>query len=133
MANSSSAQPWALTMPIGSLQQWTFTFTTVNPVTGQSGPYPITGATWEYVARVNATDSGTAPISFGTAATSQGVLVVTPGSGSTASTVQLNIYPAATQSVAPATWSHSLWMNANSGSALSWWSGLLILQATSQP
>ena len=56
MANSSSVQPWALTMPLGSLQQWTFTFTTVNQVTGQSQPYPISGATWEYSARLNATD-----------------------------------------------------------------------------
>ena len=131
MANSSSVQPWALTMPLGSLQQWTFGFTTVNAITGQSAPYPIAGATWEYVVRVNATDGGTAPISFGTAATSQGVLVVTATAA--VSTVQLNMYPAATQGLAPQTMNAALWMNPGSGSALSWVSGPLILAATSQP
>ena len=131
MANSSSVQPWALTMPVGSLQQWLFSFTTVNAVTGQSQPYPIAGATWEYVVRLNATDGGTAPISFGTAATTQGVLVVT--ADGTVSTVQLNMYPAATQSLAPETYSHALWQDPGSGSAMTWFSGPLILQATSQP
>jgi hypothetical protein len=133
VANSSSVQPWALTMPIGSLQQWLFEFTTVNSITGQSVPYPIAGATWEYVVRVNATDGGSAPISFGTTPTTQGVLVVTPGSGSTASTVQLNLYPAATQSLTPQTMNAAMWANPNSGSAICWFSGPLILQATSQP
>jgi hypothetical protein len=133
VANSSSVQPWSLTMPLGSLQQWLFTFSTVNSITGQSVPYPIAGATWEYVVRVNATDAGSAPISFGTTPTAQGVLVVTPGSGSTASTVQLNIYPAATQSLTPQTMNAALWANPGSGSAIAWLSGPLILQATSQP
>jgi len=131
VANSSSVQPWSLTMPLGSLQQWLFAFTTVNSITGQSVPYPIAGATWEYAARVTATSGGTAPINFGTTPTAQGALVVTAGSA--ISTVQLNIYPAATQALAPATWAHSLWMNPSSGSALSWWSGPLILSATPQP
>jgi hypothetical protein len=133
VANSSSVQPWALQMPLGSLQQWTFTFTTVNAITGQSVPYPIAGASWEYVVRATPASGGTALISFGTAATSQGVLVVTPGSGSTASTVQLNIYPSATQGLTPQTYSAALWMNPSSGSAISWVSGPLIVQATSQP
>ena len=77
MANSSSVQPWALTMPLGSLQQWLFNFTTVNAITGQSVPYPIAGASWEYVVRATPGASGTALISFGTAATSQGVIAVT--------------------------------------------------------
>jgi hypothetical protein len=131
VANSSSVQPWALTMPLGSLQQWLFQFTTVNQVTGQSAPYPISGATWEYVVRVNATDGGTAPVSFGTTATSQGVLVVT--ATPVLSAVQLNLYPAATQGLTPATYAQALWMNPASGSALSWACGPLILQATSQP
>ena len=79
MANSSSVQPWALTMPLGSLQQWLFTLTTVNAITGQSAPYPIAGATWEYVVRATPASGGSALISFGTAATSQGVLPFTAG------------------------------------------------------
>ena len=63
MANSSSVQPWALTMPLGPSSSGPFSFTTVNQVTGQSQPYPISGATWEYAARLNATDSGAPLIS----------------------------------------------------------------------
>jgi hypothetical protein len=137
VANSSSVQPWSLSMPLGSLQQWLFTFSTINSITGQSVPYPIAGATWEYVVRATPTSGGTALISFGTAATSQGVLVVMPGSGSTASTVQLNIYPRATQGLAPSTYSHALWMGASAGSAsasaTTWWSGPLIIEGNPQP
>ena len=131
MANSSSVQPWALTMPLGSLQQWLFTLTTVNAITGQSAPYPIAGATWEYVVRATPASGGTALISFGTAATSQGVLVVT--ASPSVSSVQLNLYPAATQGLSPSTMSQALWANPGSGSAIAWLSGPLILQATPQP
>ena len=131
MANSSSVQPWALTMPLGSLQQWLFNFTTVNSITGQSVPYPIAGASWEYVVRATPTSGGTALISFGTAATSQGVLVVT--ASPSVSSVQLNLYPAATQGLSPSTMSQALWANPGSGSAIAWLSGPLILQATPQP
>ena len=118
-------------MPLGSLQQWLFNFTTVNVITGQSVPYPIAGASWEYVVRATPGASGTALISFGTAATSQGVIAVT--ATSSLSQVQINMYPAATQGLAPSTYSHSLWMNANSGSAFSWWSGPLIIEGAPQP
>ena len=131
MANSSSVQPWALTMPLGSLQQWLFTLTTVNAITGQSAPYPIAGAAWEYVVRATPASGGTALISFGTAATSQGVLVVT--ASPSVSSVQLNLYPAATQGLSPSTMSQALWANPGSGSAIAWLSGPLILQATPQP
>ena len=127
MANSSSVQPWALTMPLGSLQQWLFTLTTVNVITGQSVPYPIAGATWEYVVRATPASGGSALISFGTAATGQGVLVVTAGSA--VSTVQLNLYPAATQGLTPSTYAAALWANPGTGSAITWVSGPLILQA----
>ena len=131
MANSSSVQPWALTMPLGSLQQWTFQFTTVNQVTGQSQPYPITGATWEYAARLNATDTGAPLIQLTPAPTTQGTLIVTATAA--LSQVQLDIYPAATQSLPAQTYSHALWMNPSTDSAFCWWEGPLIVQATSQP
>ena len=131
MANSSSVQPWALTMPLGSLQQWLFTFTTVNSITGQSVPYPIAGASWEYVVRATPASGGTALLSFGTAATSQGVLVVT--ATPSVSSVQVNLYPAATQGLAPATLAHALWQNPSSGSAFTWWTGPLIVQGNPQP
>ena len=131
MANSSSVQPWALTMPLGSLQQWLFTLTTVNAITGQSAPYPIAGATWEYVVRATPASGGTALISFGTAATSQGVLVVT--ASPSVSSVQLNLYPAATQNLAADTYAAALWANPGTGSAITWAGGPLILSPTAQP
>ena len=131
MANSSSVQPWALTMPQGSLQQWLFQFTTVNAITGQSAPYPIAGSSWEYVVRATPSAAGTALISFGTAATSQGVLVVTATAA--LSTVQLNMYPAATQGLAPDTYSAALWMNPSSGSAITWATGPLVVAGNPQP
>jgi len=118
-------------MPLGSLQQWTFTFTTVNQMTGQSQPYPISGATWEYAARLNATDTGAPLISLTTTPNAQGVLIVTATAA--LSSVQLDIYPAATQSLAAQTYSHVLWMNPGTSSAFAWWEGPLIIQATSQP
>jgi hypothetical protein len=117
-------------MPLGSLQQWTFTFTTVNAITGQSAPYPIAGATWEYVVRATPSAGGTL-ISFGTAATSQGVLAVT--ATSVLSQVQLTMYPAATQGLASDTYSQALWANPGSGSAIAWAAGPLIVTGTPQP
>ena len=131
MANSSSVQPWALTMPLGSLQQWLFTFTTVNQQNGQSAPYPITGATWEYVARATADGSGTAVIDVTTTPNSQGALTVT--ANGSVSTVQLNLYPAATSGLAVQTYQHALWQNPGSGSAVTWFSGPLIISGAAQP
>jgi hypothetical protein len=131
MANSSSVQPWSLTMPLGSLQQWTFTFTTVDQVTGQSEPYPITGFTWEYSARLNATDTGTPLIELTATAGSQGVLLVTATGA--LSQVEIEMYPAATQLLTPGTYTHALWSSPGSASAFCWFTGTLILQATPQP
>ena len=131
MANSSSVQPWALTMPLGSLQQWLFTFVTINSYTGQQVPYPIAGATWEYVVRASASASGTALIRFGTAATSQGGLVV-PATAAL-STVQMNLYPAATQGLTASTYYHALWANPSTGSAMTWFTGPLIVSGNAQP
>ena len=131
MASSSSVNPWALTMPLGSLQQWLFTLTTVNAITGQSVPYPIAGASWEYVVRATPTSGGTALISFGTAATAQGVLTVTATAA--LSQVALTIYPAATQGLAADTYSAALWQNPSTGSAITWATGPLIIAGNPQP
>lgn len=122
MALSSTPQTWTLEMPAGSLQQWLFTFT--YPSTGAL--YPI-GSTWEYVAD-NAT--GSQVISVTGTANSQGVLTI----GTAASTVQLNLYPAATSSLGGQQCTHALWMNPGSAStAYCWFSGPLIVGATAQP
>ena len=98
MANSISTQPWTLKMDAGAEQQWLFTFTTGAP--GGTTPWPISGATWEYVARTSATDLTVPPlIKITTTPSSAGLLTVT--SSDTMSSVQLDMYPAATVSLTP--------------------------------
>lgn len=126
---STSVQPWTLRMPAGSLQQWLFTFTTTAP--GGQTPYPITGATWEYVARTSATDLSAPLISLTTSASANGILVVT--STTTLSTVLLEIYPPATASL-DGTYAHSLWMNpGGSATAFTWFTGELLVAGNPQP
>jgi hypothetical protein len=131
VANSSSVQPWTLQMPQGSLQQWTFTLTTVDGFTGQSEPWSITGNTWEYVARVSGTDDGTPLIEITTSASAAGLITVT-GSASL-SQVLLAIYPAATQPLSPGTYYHALWANPGTATALALFTGPLIIAGTPQP
>jgi len=73
-AVSVATPSWTLRMPQGTLQQWTFTFTEPGPA---GVPYPISGATWEYVVRANAADTGVPLISITTALTSAGQITVT--------------------------------------------------------
>jgi hypothetical protein len=130
---SSSVTPWTLTMPAGSLQQWAFTFTTISAA-GQQIPYPIPGgtsATWEYVARVSATDTGAPLISVTTTPTTAGLIAVT--ATSSLSQVQLDIYPAGTATLAPAQYYHSLWMSPATTGAFCWFTGDLVIQGTPQP
>jgi hypothetical protein len=116
-------------MPAGSLQQWIFKFTYL--VNGFEVPYPISGATWEYVARTSQTDTGTPLISLTTTGSANGVLVVT--ATVSLSQVLLEIYPPATVSLDGEYW-HSLWMNpGNSTSAFTWFTGPLIVQGNPQP
>jgi hypothetical protein len=129
VTNSSSVQVWTLRMPAGSLQQWLFTFTTTAP--GGATPYDITGATWEYVARTSATDTGAPVFSITTTPNLSGALVVT--ASPTLSQVLLDIYPAATAALTPGIFFHSLWMNPGTNSAFSWVTGELIVQGNPQP
>lgn len=117
-------------MPAGSLQQWLFTFTYIN-ASGLQVPYPISGATWEYVARTSPTDTGPPLIDLTTTVSANGVLVVT--ATATVSTVLLDIYPPATVNLVGEYW-HSLWMNpGNSTSAFTWFTGPLLVQGNPQP
>jgi hypothetical protein len=123
---SSTPQTWTLEMPYGSLQEYLFTFT--YPSTGAL--FPITGMTWEFVVRATGTSSGSPLISVTPSANSQGVLTVSTA----ASTVQLTLYPAATQSLATGQYALALWMNPGiADTAYTWLSGPLILQGNPQP
>lgn len=130
MANSISTQPWSLRMDQGAEQQWLFTFTTDAP--GGTTPWPISGATFEYVARTSAADLTVPPlIKITSSAGSAGVLSVT--SDTTTSSVQLTMYPAATASLTPGTYYHAMWSNAGTTSAVTIFNGLLLITAAPQP
>ncbi len=130
MTNSSSVQLWTLRMPAGSLQQWLFTMTTTAP--GGTTPYPLTGVTgWEYVVRAAATDTGIPLFSITTTPNSAGALVVTATDA--LSQVLLDIYPAATATLTPGTYAHSLWMGANTNAQFAWITGLLVVEGAPQP
>ena len=127
MPLTNAVPVWTLQMPAGSLEQWTFTFT--YPTTGQ--PFPITGATWEYVVRTSASATGSPLIQIGTTATANGLIAVT--AAPSLSQVLLDIYPAATSSLTATTYYHALWMNPGALSALCIFSGALIVTAAPQP
>lgn len=131
MAVSNAVLPWQLTMPAGSLEQWTFTFTTISALTGQQIPYPIAGATWEYVVRSSPTDLTPGGIfSITTTPDPQGNIVVT--STSSLSQIQLTLNPAATVNLAPQEYYHTLWMNQNTSSAYTWVTGVLTIVGNPQ-
>lgn len=130
MANSISTQPWTLRMDAGSEQQWLFTFTTGAP--GGTTPWPISGATWEYVARTSATDLTVPPLIKITASpSSAGLLTVT--ASDTVSSVQLDMYPAATVSLAPGQFWHAMWINPGTTTAQTIFNGLLLVTGAPQP
>lgn len=125
MTLSSTPQTWTLQMGYGSLQEYLFTFT--YPSTGAL--YPITGLTWEFVVRASGISGGSPLISVTTSANSQGVLTVTTA----ASTVQLTLNPAATQSLATGQYAMSLWSDPGLSTAYTWLNGPLILNGNPQP
>ena len=130
MANSTATQPWTLKMDAGTEQQWLFTFTTSAP--GGVTPWPISGATFEYVARTSATDLTVPPLIKITATPgTAGVLTVT--SAPATSSVQLAMYPAATASLTPGVYSHALWMNPGTTTSMTIFNGLLLINGTPQP
>ena len=125
MTLSSTPQAWTLEMGYGSLQEYLFTFS--YPSTGVL--YDISGLTWEFVVRATGTSTGSPLISVTPTPNSQGALTVSTA----ASTVQLTLYPAATQSLAPGQYALSLWSNPGLASAYTWLSGPLVLQGNPQP
>ena len=127
-AQSDSVSSWTLRMAAGSLQQWQFAFTINDPSVIE--PYPIDGATWEYVVRDTATDTGSPVFSITTAASAAGLITVT--SSATVSQVALDIYPAATAAL-DGTYYHTLWMDPSTSSQFTWVTGNLLVQGNPQP
>ena len=129
MAVSNSVLSWTLQMNAGSLQQYNFTLTVPGPFA--TTPWPLSGVTWEYVARTSATAGGSPLIEITTSASAAGLLTVT--STASLSQVLLAMYPAATASLAPGTYYHALWADPATPSALAVFSGLLQVEGTPQP
>ena len=129
MTVSNSVATWTLQMPQGSLEEYTFTFLQPGPFS--TIPYPISGATWQYVVRPAPTDESAPLIDITTASTSEGQITVT--STATLSQVLLTILPAATQPLAPGTYYHTLWMNPDTNAAYAWLTGLLQIEGNPQP
>lgn len=127
MPLTNAVPTWTLVMPQGSAQLWNFVFTTVS--TG--APYPILGATWEYTVRDAPGESGEPLFFLTTTGTSDGSLTVT--ATSSLSQVQMDLYPAATQALTPATYYHALWMNPSTTGAYAWFVGQLQIENVAGP
>jgi hypothetical protein len=112
-------------MPVGSVQEWQFTFTV--PATGAL--YAIVGFTWEWVVRANPGDTGTPLVSITTTPSAPGSLTVNTG----LSQVLMTVNPAATASMAAGQYTQALWSNPSTSSAFCWLAGGLVLQAAPQP
>lgn len=124
MPTSTSITPWNLSMPAGSYGAWELAFATGTQ------PYPITGATWEYVARTSQADLTVPPlIKITTTLSAAGLLTVTTA----AATVLLEIYSAATAGLAPGTYYHAVWMDPGDDDAFAWVTGSLIIAGNPQP
>ena len=115
-------------MAAGSLQQWTITLTSIDEDDGAVIPYPVAGATWEYVASASVT--GPQLFTVTPAASVAGLITVT--STDTLSQVFLEIYPAATVALS-GTYVHALWMNPGTPSALAVAEGPLQVAEIPQP
>ena len=129
LVNALPPQVWTLELAAGSSIQITFTFTTGAP--GGVTPYPITGATWEYVVRPSATDSGDPTFSVTTSSSASGVIVAT--ATSVLSQIVLTLNPAATASLTPGGYSHALWQNPGETTAFTWMTGTLMITGNPQP
>jgi hypothetical protein len=132
VAYTDAIPAWTLRMPAGSLQQWNLTLTI--PAPAADPPYPVSGATFEYVARTSATDLSTPLIKITTTVSSAGLITVT--SSASLSQLLLAIYPAATAAVTPGTYFHACWMNPGTDEALGLFGGsgsLLMIDGNPQP
>ena len=129
MAYQDAYPQFTYRMAAGSVQELACNFVVNSPAT--SAPWPITGATWEYVCRNTATDTGSPVFSITTTANASGVITITD----TASVSQalLSVYPAATAALTPGTYWHSLWQNPSTVNAFAWFTGNLMILGTPQP
>lgn len=108
----------------GSLWRRTFT------ITDDSGPVDLTGLSWEFVIRPNATDA-TVPalVSVTTTPTAQGQIDVTPAEG----IVTVTLTRAATALLGKGARPHALWSNPGQDDATCWCEGVFNTQLVAAP
>lgn len=124
VSSVAAPAPWTLRTPAGSLATYAITLALAD-----GSPYPVTGATWEYVVRPPLWSSGTALLTVTTTASSAGLITVET---SPATVVTLTLYPAATAALA-GTYQHALWMDPGTDGAFAWVTGNLAVTAAPQP
>lgn len=90
-------------------------------------PYPISGLTWELVARDGANAT---VITLSTTPSAQGVLTVTT---SPDSQVAITLYAAATATLSPGKYAYTLWANPGQPTATAWLTGSLQVIGVAQP
>lgn len=129
MAVAVACQPapvaWTLRTPAGSVSQWAITLA----LAASGLPYPVDGATWEYVVRPPLFTSGDPLLSVTTSASAAGLITVET---SPSTVITLTLYPAATAALA-GTYRHALWMNQGTAGAFSWLTGSLQVSPAAQP
>lgn len=90
----------------------------------------LVGATFEYVVRLDPSDTSVVPLMKLTATpTSAGSLSVNTGT----STVTVTVNPAGTLTFPPGLYAHALWMNPGTATAQVWLRGQFITQGVTQP
>ena len=129
MAYQNAVPSFNYQLPAGSLQEINCTF--VSNTSRTQSPWPITGATWEYVVRLTPTSGGSPLFSLTPTPNSQGVITITNTASTSAALI--SIFPAATASLGPATYYHTLWMNPGTPNAYAWFTGNFIVTGNPQP
>lgn len=115
---------WTLRTPAGSVADYSLTLALEN-----GEPYPVEGASFEYVVRVSSNSTGTPVFVVTTTPSAAGLITVTT---SPATVIGLTLYPAATEALS-GTYRHSLWSNSGTPGAFSWIVGNLSVSPTPQP
>ncbi|GAB2696010.1 hypothetical protein [Kitasatospora kifunensis] len=112
-------------LAVGSQSSLQFVFTQPS-----GALYNITGLSWEFRVRTDPTDTSTAPlIEITQTGNAQGLITA----NTSASTVLLTLNPAATQTMAAATYAWALWSNPGTTTATQWVGGSFRLDPVVQP
>jgi phage tail sheath gpL-like len=113
-------------IPSGSLYSASFVLTNAD-----GSLYALSTQTFEYVVRIDPSDSSATPlIKLTTTSSAAGILTVNTGT----STVTITLNPAATATLPTRNlYAQALWMNPATATAVPWFSGQFIIVPLAQP